>query len=697
MSRKSQVKFWKPGADQPGSHLKEERKSEDNVESTIVVYNPLRNLTIDQQRLKLPVFQHRNNILYLVEKYQTVVIIGETGCGKSTQIPQYLLEAGWAKEGHIIGVTQPRRVAAVSVCTRIAEERGCLLGEEVGYLIRFDDCTDPTNTRVKFLTDGMLITEIMQDPLLSKYSIVMLDEAHERSLNTDVIMGLLRKIQKKRQDLRLIVTSATLNAEEIQEFFNTNETNNPENDTAAILTIEGREYPVDIHYTIDPVPNYLKSSVETVMKIHLTEKPGDVLVFLTGQDEVQKVVDMLIEEARKLPKDKQKLQILPMYGSLPASEQMRVFSRTPQNTRKVVVATNIAETSITINGIVYIVDAGFVKIKAYNPKTGLESLVIVPVSQASANQRAGRAGRVRAGKAYRLYTEKDFDALATTAVPEMQRSDMAPVVLKLKALGIANIVRFNFVSPPPAQNLVRGLELLFALGALDDNGNLTALGQHMAEFPLPPMFAKMLLVSGDYECSEEALTVTAMTQIQNVFVTPSSQKIKADKARRKFSVEEGDHISLINVYEAFLKFGKNSRWCHEYFLNYKGLCRAVEIRNQLKRMLMKFKIPLISCGENVEAIRRCITAGFFANAAKLHYTGEYRTVRDDQTLHIHPTSVLFPEIPPKWVVFNEVVQTSKYFMRDVTVIKPEWLCELAPHFYQFGTEKELAAKRFKPG
>ncbi|ESO82671.1 hypothetical protein LOTGIDRAFT_211312 [Lottia gigantea] len=599
-TRTKPMKFWKPGSEAPGSQLNQERIKEHDTDSTTTVYNIYRNLTIEQQRLKLPVFQHRNNILHLVEKFQTVVIIGETGCGKSTQIPQYLLEAGWGNQGYCIGVTQPRRVAAVSVCSRVAEERGCLLGDEVGYLIRFDDCTDEHNTKLKFLTDGMLIREIMKDPLLSKYSIIMLDEAHERSLNTDIIMGLMRKIQKKRDDLKLIVTSATLNAEEICGFFNTNESDNKENDTASILTIEGREYPVDIHYTIDPIPDYLKYAVETVTKVHFTQRPGDVLVFLTGQDEVLKVVDLLIEEARKLPKDSEKLQILPMYGSLPAPEQMRVFSRTPQNTRKVVVATNIAETSITINGIVYIIDCGFVKIKAYNPKTGVESLIITPISQASANQRAGRAGRVRAGKAYRLYTEEDFDKLPTSTIPEIQRSDMAPVILQLKALGIANIVRFHFLSPPPAQNLVRGLELLYALGAIDDNCNLKSeLGQQMAEFPLSPMFSKMLLVSGEYGCSEEALSVAAMTQIQNVFITPSSQRIQSDKCRRKFTVEEGDHVSLINVYEAFLKFGQNAKWCHEYFLNYKGLCRAVEIRNQLKRMLIKYNIPLISCGGRI--------------------------------------------------------------------------------------------------
>ncbi|GFS16134.1 DEAH (Asp-Glu-Ala-His) box polypeptide 35 [Elysia marginata] len=594
-------RFWKPGTAGPGlEKISQERSAtldQSGVGNTCVSYNPNRNLSIEQQRQKLPVFQYRNHILYLAEKYQTVVIIGETGCGKSTQIPQYLLESGWAAQGHVIGVTQPRRVAAVTVATRVAEERGSILGDEVGYLIRFDNSCDEDKTRVKFLTDGMMIREIMKDPLLRKYSIILLDEAHERALNTDIILGLLRKIQKKRKDLKLIVASATLDAEEMRDFFNTNDTDDPDKDTASILTIEGREYPVDIHYTLDPVPNYIKASVETVMKIHFNERPGDVIVFMTGLHEVDDVVSQLINEARKLKKEDMKMRVLPMHGSLPASEQMKVFERVSHHTRKIVVATNIAEASITIPGVCYIVDAGFVKLKAYNSKSGIESLVVVPISQASANQRAGRAGRVRAGKAFRLYTEEDFEKLPSSTVPEMQRSDLAPVILQLKALGISNVLRFHFMSSPPAQNMVRGLELLYALGALDDAGNLTSpLGLQMAECPLSPSFAKMLLSSGQFGCSEEAITVCAMTQIQNVFVTPSGKKKETAKEINKFSVLEGDHLTLVNVFKAFLKNGQNSKWCHQHLLNYKGLNRAVEISNQLGRLLDKFKVKIVSCG-----------------------------------------------------------------------------------------------------
>ncbi|XP_077729289.1 putative ATP-dependent RNA helicase DHX35 isoform X4 [Canis aureus] len=651
------VRFWRPGTEGPGVSISEERQSLAENSATTVVYNPYAALSIEQQRQKLPVFKLRNHILYLVENYQTVVIVGETGCGKSTQIPQYLAEAGWTAEGRVVGVTQPRRVAAVTVAGRVAEERGAVLGHEVGYCIRFDDCTDPLATRIKFLTDGMLVREMMVDPLLTKYSAIMLDEAHERTLYTDIAIGLLKKIQRKRGDLRLLVASATLDAEKFRDFFNQNETGDPTRDTCVILTVEGRTFPVDIFYLQSPVPDYIKSTVETVMKIHQTEGDGDILAFLTGQEEVETVVSMLIEQARALGRTgmKRHLRVLPMYAGLPSFEQMKVFERVSRSVRKVIVATNVAETSITISGIVYVIDCGFVKLRAYNPRTAIECLVVAPVSQASANQRAGRAGRSRSGKCYRLYTEEAFDKLPQCTVPEMQRSNLAPVILQLKALGIDNVLRFHFMSPPPAQSMVQALELLYALG-------------------------------GNFGCSQEILSIAAMMQIQNIFVVPGNQKSQAIRVHRKFAVEEGDHLTMLNVYEAFIKHNKNSQWCQEHFLNYKGLIRAATVREQLKKLLVKFQVPKKSSEGDPDPVLRCIVSGFFANAARFHSTGAYRTIRDDHELHIHPASVLYAEKPPRWVIYNEVIQTSKYYMRDVTAIESAWLLELAPHFYQQGTK-----------
>ena len=398
---KFKPKFWKP-SDEPGQATNEERRESSEGSGDAVVFNRNRNMSMEQQRQRLQVFRYRSHILYLLENYQTLVLVGETGCGKSTQLPQYLLEAGWACDGRMVAVTQPRRVAVLTVSKRVADERDVVLGSEVGYAIRFDECWDAATTKIKFVTDGLLIREMMHDPLLTAYSVVMLDEAHERTLYTDIVIGLLKKVTKKRPDLRVIVTSATLDAELFRDFFNNNDDNTGK-DTATVLSVEGRMFPVDVYYALDPVPNYLTASVETVVKLHHRENEGDVLVFVTGQEEVEQVVSRLIDEARRLPRDAIKMRVLPIYGSLPTSEQLKVFDRTPRGVRKVIVATNIAEASVTINGIVYVVDCGFVKLRAYNPSCGLESLVILPTSRASAEQRAGRAGRVRSGQVEYLF------------------------------------------------------------------------------------------------------------------------------------------------------------------------------------------------------------------------------------------------------------------------------------------------------
>ncbi|KAI7849071.1 P-loop containing nucleoside triphosphate hydrolase protein [Circinella umbellata] len=388
------------------------------------------------------------------------------------------------------------------------------------------------------------------------------------------------------------------------------------------------------------------------------------------------------------------LMPLPLYAGLTSEEQLQIFQPTPPHSRKVIVSTNIAEASVTLEGIVYVIDCGFVKVRAYNPKTGMEALVVTPVSKASALQRAGRAGRVRPGKAFRLYTEETYSTLQNTSIPEIQRSNLAPVILQLKALGIDNVLRFDFLTPPPAELMIRALELLYSLNALDDVGRLTIpLGIHLAEFPVDPMLGKILLASGDFKCSEEIVSIAAILSVQKVFINPSGKSTTKNQtildSRRKFWVEEGDHLSLLNVYNAFIKH-KSGKWCHDRFLNFKALSRAISIRQQLVRYLKRFKVPMISALKHFdnekasEQIRKCLTSGYFAQAARAEQdgSGRFRTIRDNVVLSIHPDSVLFNR-NPQWVVFHEVVETNQAYMRDLTVIEPDWLTELAPHFYEF--------------
>eukprot|EP01133_Synstelium_polycarpum_P015465 gene15465-18352_t len=599
-----------------------------------LIFNPNQKLSITQQRLALPIYALRRQILYLLETKQTLVVVGHTGCGKTTQLPQYLVEAGWADGQRTIVCTQPRRVAAMSVAARVAEETGTTLGSLVGYSVRFDDAVSPS-TKIKYMTDGMLIREMMLDPLLMRYPVVMIDEAHERSLPTDLLMGLLKKVQARRKDLKIIVSSATLDAEEMCAFFNNNKTGDKAKDTAAILSIEGRNYPVDIHYLETASVNYLETTLQTIVDIHLTQPPGDILVFLTGQEEIDKL-RQAIEDRLDAAKQGGRYRVLPIYSGMPMAKQLKVFERADSKTRKIVLATNIAETSITIDGIVYVVDCGFVKIKAYSGRSGLESLVVVPTSKSSADQRAGRAGRNRPGKCYRLYTQEAFDRLQVHTVPEIQRANLAPVLLQLKALGIDNLLNFDFMSPPPPASLTRALEVLYALGALDDAAKLTErIGMVMAEFPIEPPFAKMILASATFGCSDEVLTIAAMLNVQGIFVNQTSGVI-----RRNFGVKEGDHLTLLNIFNAFSrKKNPDASWCHSNQLNFKAMLRVIQVRKQLLAYAHKYRIPIISClsgnqrstTDATVPIRKSIVAGFFTNAAHLQPEGSYLTVKDKHT------------------------------------------------------------------
>ncbi|KAG2496372.1 hypothetical protein HYH03_005601 [Edaphochlamys debaryana] len=622
-------------------------------------------------RSQLPVYPYRDALLKAVEEHQILIIVAETGAGKTTQVPQYLHEAGYSAAGRI-GCTQPRRVAAMSVAARVAQEMGVKLGNEVGYSIRFEDCTSD-KTILKYMTDGMLLREFLSEPDLASYSVMMIDEAHERTLHTDVLFGLVKDIARFRPDLKLLISSATLDAEKFSEYF----------DYAPIFKVPGRRYPVDIYFTKAPEADYIDAAVQAVMRIHVLEPTGDVLVFLTGQEEIEAMEELLRQRMRGKGTQLAEMILCPIYANLPSELQAKIFEPTPPGARKVVLATNIAETSLTIDGIKYVVDPGFAKQNSYNPRTGMESLVVTPVSKASANQRAGRAGRTSAGKCFRLYTAHSFEnEMEDNTVPEIQRTNLGNVVLMLKSLGIHDLMNFDFMDPPPAETLLRALEQLYALGALNDKGELTKLGRRMAEFPLDPMLAKTLIASETYKVSEQIATVCAMVSVgSSVFYRPKDKAVFADNAHKNFARGGvGDHISLLNVYDGWAESNFASQWCFENYVQVRSMKRARDIRDQLVGLMERVEIEMVGDPTEHDAIRKAIASGFFYHTARLQKDGSYRTVKNPQAVHLHPSSSLLQALP-KWVVYHELVLTSKEFMRTVSEIKPEWLIEIAPHYY----------------
>nr|XP_049705986.1 probable ATP-dependent RNA helicase DHX35 isoform X1 [Helicoverpa armigera] len=682
--------------------------SVDNDSRTSFVYNRYHHLPLDAQRQRLPVFQYRNHILYLLERYQTLVLIGETGCGKSTQVPQYLHEIG-----HKVCVTQPRVAAAVSLACRVADERGDQLGEGVGYAAASTNCRN-TGTGIVFMTEGVLLREMFASPLLMQYSCIILDEVHERTQMTDVLMGLLKKIIKKRKNLKLIVSSATMDAEFLRDFFNLTEKKENKASTSTILSMQGRTHPIDVFYSEEPVPDYVKATVDTVIKIHENEPFGDILAFLTSQEEIQTALETLqayadtnnatnkhrshfpsgIKAADMLP--------VPMYGSLPHYRQVKVFQRTDNNQRKVILATNIAETSVTVPGVVYVIDSGFHKLPYFDPAVGVESLAVTPISKNNATQRAGRAGRTSRGKCYRLYTEAEYEKLPPSVPPEMCRSDLSGMLLQLKALGIHNLLRFTFPTPPPAKSILSGLETLYALNTINKLGELTPRGETVAELPLKPMCAVMLCNSGEWGCIDEILSIAAMLQVDNVFLKPSSGKdnIAAKVSRRNhFEVAEGDIIMYLNIMQAYLKLKTSQddkrnakvckQWCQKYYINYKVMEKACEVRDSLEKLIKrKFQIEEkvfdgIDLGSGkTQRIMKCVLSGYFPQAAHLSASATYRGIRGAE-LHISPDSCLFNTQQPKWVMFASVQSTGdKTYMREMMTIQQDWLLELAPHYYK---------------
>ncbi|KAJ3041085.1 putative ATP-dependent RNA helicase dhx33 [Rhizophlyctis rosea] len=621
------------------------------------------------EREALPVGHSKDVILEEILQSPAVIIVGETGSGKTTQIPQFLHEAGLSKNG-IIAITQPRRVAAISIAKRVSEELGTKLGDKVGYSIRFEDTTSPS-TRIKFMTDGMLLREFLSDNLLSKYSVIMLDEAHERTLRTDILFGMIKGVMKKRPELKVVIMSATLNAEAFSAYF----------DNATIVHVEGRQFPVRIFHAVERQEDYLDSALISILQIHLEEPPGDILVFLTGQEEIESLQKLILDSARSLPPTALNLIVSQMFAALPTQQQAKVFDPAPPGSRKVILSTNVAETSITIKGVRYVVDTGMVKVRGFNNRVGIESLSVQPISKASARQRTGRAGREAPGRCYRLYREEDFTKLPEDTPPEILRVNLSSVILLLKASGVDDVLGFDYIDRPERAAFIRALEQLYALGALDDKGVLSPLGRQMAEFPLDPPYSKVLIQSKKYKCTQEAIAIVAMLSVDPIFFSPHEKREEASAAKKKFVSYDGDHITLLNVLKGYTSVQGDKDWCVENFVSARSMKNVMDIREQLVTFCERQDIdPNVSCGTDYEPLLKCILSGLFMNAALAQPDRTYRTVVGNQTVFIHPTSTLFMKKPAA-VFYSELVMTSKQYMRNLSIIQPSWLVEVAPNYY----------------
>lgn len=646
---------------------------------------------ITTQRKALPVYHCKDELLHLIDENSVIIVVGETGSGKTTQLTQFLYEEGYGDNG-CIGCTQPRRVAAMSVAHRVAREVGVELGQEVGYSIRFEDNTSK-KTVIKYMTDGVLLRESLSDPDLEKYSCIIMDEAHERSLNTDILFGLLRNIVMHRYDIKLIITSATMDAGKFSDFFG----------SVPVFNISGRTFPVEIFHSSNVVSDYVAQAISQAVNIHLGEKDdGDILIFMPGQEEIEVTCDKIDERisyVRSQNPDAQvrDLKILPMYSSIAPEKQAEVFKEAPKGTRKCVVATNIAETSLTVDGVKFVIDSGFGRLKVFQPKMGIDALLVYPISQANAKQRAGRAGRTSAGVCYRLYTENQFkDELLVSAVPEIQRSNLANVILILKSLKINDFTTFKFMDPPPEENMSNSMYQLWMLGALDNQGNLTKLGRDMANFPLTPTMSKMVMESIHDGCSNEVIIIVSMLSGPTVFYRPEGREEDSDRERERFYVHDSDHLTLLNVYKQWQRNNESYNWCSLRFINYKMMTKVRDVVDQLKHIMDTHRYRL-STTRDETIIKRCICKSYFHQAAMLKNLKEYQNIRTGMPCQLHPTSALYNMGSlPKYIIYHELVVTTKEYMHCATAVQGEWLAELGPMFYSLRTSVYSGSDKMGP-
>ena len=624
----------------------------------------------------LPVYEQKQRILDTLKTNQVIIVQSPTGSGKTTQIPVILHEAGYSDNG-IIAVTQPRRIAALSVSEFISKQLGTSYPGLVGYKMRFEDKTDLT-TRIIIMTDGILLQEMKLDPMMKKYSVIMVDEAHERSLNIDFVLGLLKRILKIRPDLKIIVSSATMNAEKFSTYF----------DGCPIVTIDTITYPVTVIYDPPTIPAstntltaeeaLLSKISNTIDRILYNRTEGDILIFLPGEKAIKDCINKLYRTPYS-----RKIQIIPLYGRLPKEEQEKVFDPAPFGRKKVIISTNIAETSVTIDGITSVIDSGLAKLNFYSPRTYTSSLIETPVSKASCNQRRGRAGRTQPGTCYRLYPRKDYDTRESYTIEEIFRTDLSEVVLRMAELGITDFETFDFISQPPKEAIRGAVETLRMLKAINPDNTLSSIGNLMVLFPLPPRVSRIIVESilKYPEVMEEVLIAAAFLSTHSPFVLPQGEEMDARRAHHTFRDIQGDFVSYVKLYRIYQQQKSREQFCKKNYLDEKVMAEIENIVLQLSDIVSAQQIP-ITGGGPMDDYLCCIASGMIQFVCVREGRENFRTLTADH-ISIHPGSNMF-RTDPMYIVAGEIVRTSRMFAMSVSPLTKGMLAKIDPSL-----EKEL--------
>ncbi len=632
---------------------------------------------------ELPVYKQKARILEALEKHQVIVVESPTGSGKTTQMPVILHEAGYSRHG-LIGVTQPRRIAAISVSEFISRQLGTPLPGLAGYKMRFEDKTNE-DTRIKIMTDGILLQEMKLDPSLSKYSVIMVDEAHERSLNIDFILGLLKRVLESRPEFKVIVSSATINAEVFSEFFG----------ECPIVKIEASMYPVGIVYdppAVESDGDSIMTKIEAiVMRIAGERREGDILIFLPGEKAIKDCMKTLAYCGVGAS-----LHLVPLYGRLGKDEQERVFERAPPGETKVVISTNIAETSVTIDGITSVIDSGLAKLNHYNPKTFTSSLIESPISKASANQRKGRAGRTRPGTCYRLYARDDFENRPLFTTEEIYRTDLTEVVLRMAELGISDFERFEFISQPARSGILGAIDSLALLDALTPSRELTRIGELMCASPLLPRHSR-IIVEAMLNCPtviEEVLIAAAFLSTQSPYVLPPGEEMEARRAHHAFRESQGDFVSYLRIFRSFVAAKDKGRFAATNYLDERTLLEIVRVKEQIELIVSDLGIP-ISSGGSVDDYLTSVGRGLIQFVCVRHEFGFFRSLTAER-IQIHPGSVMFRE-SPDFIVAGEIVRTSRMYAMSVSPLSRALISRISPRLEKLVPQGHVPGGASGPG